>query len=201
MAMTNRIGKDLMDGLLDPGNRSIKWGRNSMQTNHFHVRHWLACGVTISLAWTSLTPAALAQEEPYFGNDAGLFSGDGQCDDPRFVGSGMSEDLLTDMIMRDATDCSEAFRNGSVSLNPMFATPASMTDIDYGDDTATFAKDGECDDIRFFHEGSGGAIYLVENIGHDATDCHALMASGKGRWQANDPDMELGDTGMDWLSE
>lgn len=49
--------------------------------------------------------------------------------------------------------------------------------FDYGDDTSDFAKDGECDDLRF--EGTGRAeVAMTDDIGRDATDCRAAYTSG-----------------------
>ena len=52
-----------------------------------------------------------------FGNDAGEWSNDGECDDMRFAGPGMTATpLLQDDIMRDATDCRDAFAAGRLTL-------------------------------------------------------------------------------------
>lgn len=55
---------------------------------------------------------------------------------------------------------------------------------DFGDDTSSFANDGECDDPRF--EGPGVASYLSDvDLGHDATDCQNLLAQGRITWRAD----------------
>ena len=56
--------------------------------------------------------------------------------------------------MKDATDCKAAFDAGTITLKEPRTentdTPATAaTDIDFGDDTSHWAKDGECDDPRF----------------------------------------------------
>ncbi len=52
-----------------------------------------------------------------FGNDSGEWSNDGECDDMRFAGPGMTTTpLLQDDIMRDATDCREAYSAGRLTL-------------------------------------------------------------------------------------
>jgi len=57
------------------------------------------------------------------------------------------------------------------------AHPALAQDIAYGDDASEWANDGECDDRRF--GGSAmSAVLLLENVGHDATDCRNLVDSG-----------------------
>lgn len=49
---------------------------------------------------------------------------------------------------------------------------------DFGDNTSTWADDGECDDPRF--EGDGAAATLLdEDRGHDAADCRALFEAGR----------------------
>ncbi len=52
-----------------------------------------------------------------FGNDSGEWSNDGECDDMRFAGPGMTTTpLLQDDIMRDATDCRDAYSAGRLKL-------------------------------------------------------------------------------------
>ncbi|MGJ8621972.1 MAG: hypothetical protein ACSHW1_04290 [Yoonia sp.] len=52
-----------------------------------------------------------------FGNDSGEWANDGECDDMRFAGPGMTQTpLLQDDIMRDATDCREAYAAGRLTL-------------------------------------------------------------------------------------
>ena len=52
-----------------------------------------------------------------FGDDNGDWSNDGECDDPRFRGPGMtSTPLLDDDIKHDATDCRTAYERGDLTL-------------------------------------------------------------------------------------
>jgi len=118
-----------------------------------------------------------------FGNDAGAYANDSECDDVRFVGEGMAASLLTDMIGRDASDCHAAFVSERVKLNALFADPADEDPIDFGLNSAAFADDNECDDIRFTGEYASGLVYLAEDIGRDANDCRAAMESGTAQWQ------------------
>ena len=54
---------------------------------------------------------------------------------------------------------------------------ATAQPIDFGDDTSSWANDGECDDPRF--EGAGAASVMVEaDRGRDATDCRTLFEAG-----------------------
>ena len=66
--------------------------------------------------------------------------------------------------------------------------------IDYGDDTSTWANDGECDDLRFTGDYASEMIYLTEDIGHDANDCRAAVRKGTARWQMDSLPIELGAT-------
>ena len=52
-----------------------------------------------------------------FGTDDGAWANDGECDDPRFRGPGMTETPLLDSDIRnDATDCREAYERGELTL-------------------------------------------------------------------------------------
>lgn len=119
-----------------------------------------------------------------FGDDAGNFARDGECDDLRFTGDGMTATpLLPDDIFRDASDCKAAFQAGKVELNPMFLRLSGAAEIEWGDDASEFARDGECDDLRFEGPGLTQTPLLSEDIGHDATDCHAAYDRGKVAWR------------------
>ena len=58
-----------------------------------------------------------------------------------------------------------------------FATPFS---IEFGDDTGDWARDGECDDIRFEGDGVASTL-LVQDRGRDAADCRQLYDEGRVR--------------------
>jgi len=125
---------------------------------------------------------ATAAADIDFGDDEGGFANDGECDDPRFEGAGASMGFSSHE-KHDASDCRSLFESGEVRLSgeksspgPANTTPAG--DIDFGDDTSSWANDGECDDPRF--EGPGAAAVLLDgDLGHDATDCRALYESGE----------------------
>ena len=54
---------------------------------------------------------------PDFGDNAGAYANDGECDDPRFKGPGMTTTtLLPDDILHDARDCEVAWDNGDIEL-------------------------------------------------------------------------------------
>lgn len=60
-----------------------------------------------------------------FGDDASVFAMDGECDDPRFMGDGMtSTSLLEEDIGHDATDCRTAYEAGRLSLRDSAGTEA-----------------------------------------------------------------------------
>ena len=106
-----------------------------------------------------------------FGDDSSQWSNDGECDDPRFTGSGSAAELVDDDILKDATDCRTAFESGTVTLFEGGSTPSTTTAaIDFGDDSSEWANDGECDDPRF--TGTGSAVETLEADNRkDATDC------------------------------
>src|SRR5690606_6193048 len=137
------------------------------------------------LASTTIVPANAQANAPSaidFGDDSSPWAKDGECDDPRFEAEGASEDVDDAELMKDATDCSAAFGAGTATLKtdtppaPPKSTSAapsgSAAEIDFGDDSSQWAKDGECDDPRF--TGTGAAAELVdEDRLKDATDCRA----------------------------
>ena len=52
-----------------------------------------------------------------FGTDNGAWANDGECDDPRFKGPGMTATpLLDEGKMNDATDCRSAYERGELTL-------------------------------------------------------------------------------------
>ena len=88
-----------------------------------------------------------------FGDDSGDYAMDGECDDPRFAGSGMYQgDLSVANNHRDATDCRSLYEAGQV-----------------------------CDDPRLSGPGMADTLYL-ENEGRDAADCRALHEAGEVWW-------------------
>ncbi len=72
-------------------------------------------------------------------------------------------------------------------LNPATSTSAvltlfacsvlAQTPIDFGDDSSTWANDGECDDPRFAGQGVADTL-LDEDLYGDATDCRTLYEQG-----------------------
>ncbi|SEQ25854.1 hypothetical protein SAMN05428969_2440 [Devosia sp. YR412] len=132
-----------------------------------------------------------------FGDDSSEWANDGECDDPRFTGTGSADELLDADISKDATDCRAAYEAGTVTLATGTADVAEA--IDYGDDTSEWAKDQECDDPRF--SGTGVAAELLDaDIGHDATDCRAAVAAGTATFNGGSTTQPVAafDYGADW---
>jgi len=96
----------------------------------------------------------------------------------------MATSAIEDDLHSDATDCSEAYQNGSIALigNLEEELQPSNQDItiagiDFGDNSSQWANDGECDDPRF--EGDGMATSAIEDDLHsDATDCSEAYQNG-----------------------
>ncbi len=150
------------------------------------VTHFAAAAALLVAAM----PVPALADTPNFGDDAGRFAKDGECDDMRFDGPGMTDTLLIDSdILHDATDCRAAFnqnrlrylgghRNGA----PVASTTPARRDssrIQWGNDTSKYAKDGECDDKRFSGAGMTTTPLLDSDISHDATDCRAAFEAGR----------------------
>ena len=134
-----------------------------------------------------------------YGDDSSTWSFDGECDDPRFEGDGMATVLLDEDAYADATDCSGLVAQGRIRLK----ADASDGGVDFGDDSSTWANDGECDDPRF--AGEGMASYLVDaDLYRDATDCRDLLNQGQITFvgNADDGDVERNrlEAGDDTLS-
>ncbi|OUD10112.1 hypothetical protein BVC71_00920 [Marivivens niveibacter] len=131
------------------------------------------------------TALPLNAQSIQFGDDASQWSNDGECDDPRFQGAGMTTTpLLDDDIMHDASDCRAAFdagtitlRSGSTKSDGKKSVDLIVDGINFGTDSGEWAADGECDDRRF--SGPARSVLLSwEYLGTDATDCAAAYNAG-----------------------
>ena len=121
----------------------------------------------------------VTQADIDYGNDSSDWANDDECDDPRFSGSAVAADPLTENIGRDATDCRNAVENGSATYIGEEGAPAVAT-FDYGNDTSKWANDGECDDPRFAGPGTAKKLLDADEYG-DATDCRTLVEAGEVR--------------------
>jgi hypothetical protein len=136
-----------------------------------------------------------------FGDNASTWAHDGECDDPRFTGRGMTDNPpREDDRGHDAADCRAAYEAGRLSLREPETAPPQIdlaapatdsdgdaaapttvpipADLDFGDDTSLWANDGECDDPRFAGEGVSDRPQR-DNIRRDAADCRAALEAGR----------------------
>ena len=105
-----------------------------------------------------------------FGDDSGSWPMDGDCDDPRFEGPGMSLPAgVAGERARDATDCRREHDEGRIRL---YGVDLDSGLIDFGDDTGDSTRNDECNDPRF--EGDIWSFTHPDDRGHDATDCRRL---------------------------
>ncbi|MEO1101213.1 MAG: hypothetical protein AAFW65_05150 [Pseudomonadota bacterium] len=127
----------------------------------------------------ALPAAAQVADKPVmFGDDTSEWANDGECDDPRFIGNGMTNTPLVEADrFHDATDCRTAFEAGTIRLVPE-AVPGAAAAIDFGDDSSTWSGDGECDDPRFGGDGMTSTVLLEADRRRDATDCRAAFEAG-----------------------
>ncbi len=127
-------------------------------------------------AWPAV--AQVAEKPVMFGDDTSEWANDGECDDPRFIGDGMTSTPLVEADrFHDATDCRAAFEAGTIRLAPE-AQVVSASGIDFGDDSSTWANDGECDDPRFGGDGMTSTTLLPADRRRDATDCRTAFEAG-----------------------
>lgn len=111
----------------------------------------------------------------HFGDDTGEFVRDGECDDSRFEGDGVSlgGSGVTGERGRDATDCRQLYDEGRIRL---FGVDLDSGYIDFGDDGTALSIDGVCQDPRFVGSNS---VQISDSRGHDATDCRRLYDAGR----------------------
>ena len=139
-----------------------------------------AAGSPASASRTADTRPPTRHQSIDFGDDTGEYARDGECDDPRFEGAGMSLPAgLGSQIGRDAADCRQHYRANRISLS---GVDLNSGRIDFGDDprgdSVWWVQDSDCDDPRF--QGVGMARHPIGRArGHDATDCRRLFDSGR----------------------
>ena len=118
-----------------------------------------------------------------YGSDYSQWANDGECDDLRFTGEGVDKKLLAEDMLGDATDCKTLEAAGSISIKTVYTpeyaagAPYDSSDIAFGDNSSSYADDGQCDDPRF--EGPGTASTLLDgDLEHDSADCKAAYEAG-----------------------
>ena len=156
----------------------------------------------VLLAGLAMNVRPAAAQTVDFGEDSSIWANDGECDDPRFIGEGMSAGPRQADIRADATDCAAAFDAGKVTLDPAMADTQFPADrpakpgtavesdpgeIDFGSDTSPWANDGECDDPRFTGEGMSPQPQ-DSDIMADATDCQTLYEAFRIEYAATGAD-------------
>lgn len=110
-----------------------------------------------------------------FGNDGGEWANDNECDDARFEGPGMTgTPLMQADIMGDASDCFAAYNAGQLWLRGV-----GNGQVNFGDDSGEWARDDECDDMRFAGPGMTSTPLLEDDIMRDASDCKAAYDNGR----------------------
>jgi hypothetical protein len=125
------------------------------------------------IACLAATPASA--QSINFGDDSSEWANDGECDDGRFTGSGLtSTPLLEEDVLADATDCRNAFNAGNLSL---LGVDSNGT-IDFGNDSGEWSNDNECDDMRFAGPGMTQTPLLQSDIMTDASDCRDAYNAG-----------------------
>ena len=141
---------------------------------------------------TTFTAAPANAQEVNFGNNSSTWSNDGECDDPRFEGSGMAATLLDEDTMSDATDCRTLYDAGRIRLLTRY--------VDFGDNSSQWANDGECDDPRFTGRGMAATL-LEEDRLRDATDCRSLYQSGSIQMRRAAGGWSFGDDSSQWAND
>jgi hypothetical protein len=139
------------------------------------VMKYVRIPAMIAVMVMGATSPALAQAIN-FGDDRSQWANDGECDDGRFTGAGLtSTPLLQEDVLGDATDCRNAYKAGRLTLLGV----ASDGRIDFGNDSGEWANDGECDDMRFAGPGMTQTPLLQDDIMRDATDCREGYSAGR----------------------
>ena len=129
----------------------------------------------ITLCLCALCGPAAAQQIN-FGDDSSEWANDGECDDGRFTGAGLTATpLLEEDVLADATDCRTAYEAGKLRLLGV----GKDGTIDFGNDSGEWSNDGECDDMRFAGPGMTLTPLLQADIMADATDCRDAFAAGQ----------------------
>ena len=123
------------------------------------------------------TPAFAAEID--FGDDAGEYAKDGECEDRRFIGLGMGSLVSAEAQKHDATDCKRLYDAGLLKLvdGEKGRNSTICSNINFGDNSSEYADDGECDDYRFDGTGADAALNLGD-LARDRNDCKKLCESG-----------------------
>ncbi len=129
-----------------------------------------ASALILALTAALVPPPAAAQDWIDFGDDAGRWALDDECDDPRFYGRGMYGSILDDHRGHDATDCRAGYEGGQLQMRSDI--------INFGSDSGRMAQDGVCDDLRFEGETMRKMLF-ADHIGNDGSDCRKAWDAGE----------------------
>ena len=157
--------------------------------------------LALAIVLMAVTPH-LGQAQINFGDDESIWAMDDECDDPRFEGLGMAFVAFSENVAHDATDCRALLDEGRIGLRAPNdgATESNEVEIDFGDDSGSFARDDECDDPRF--EGDGMALRLLEEgRTRDATDCRTLFDQGRIQLRSDAIGIDFGDDTGIWSND
>lgn len=119
-----------------------------------------------------------------FGDDSGSYTHDGECDDPRFEGSGASS---AGTAGTDATDCREQYALGNITVRQAPSAVVLFNNdgtVNFGNDKGDYPNDGDCDDPRFAGPGTTDAGGWSD-VGGDKSDCQAAYRNGEAFIQAD----------------
>ncbi|MGH1331874.1 MAG: hypothetical protein ACRBBK_13400 [Paracoccaceae bacterium] len=133
----------------------------------------------LAAAALALLPLTAHSADIRLGDDSSEYANDGECDDRRFRGPGVTEEMDWADATHDATDCQSLLKAGKISLwieaDALKATQCSA--IDFGSNASEYSDDGVCDDPRF--EGWAAAeILSADDKNKDANDCRRLCDYG-----------------------
>ncbi|HUQ53237.1 MAG TPA: pre-peptidase C-terminal domain-containing protein [Gammaproteobacteria bacterium] len=159
------------------------------------TRHGIA-GAALAVCLVFAT--APLHGQPDFGDNTSQWANDGECDDPRFEGAGSADTLLDEDRGHDATDCRTLFTAGRITLRS--AAASNNGNVNFGNDSSRWARDGECDDPRFEGEGSADTL-LDEDNGHDAADCRSLFQAGRIALRGAASSVDFGDDSSEWARD
>jgi hypothetical protein len=117
-----------------------------------------------------------------FGDDAGSYSFDDECDDPRFIGDGIAEVMAEPDRFHDATDCSILYQRGLLRLAEDQSPPAAP--VRGGQARTGQLVAGSYPDL-YSYEGSAGTT-VVFDLQSSAFDTYLTVVTPGGERIGND---------------
>ena len=182
------------------------------------IRHCFA-GVTLAVC-VSMVHFEL-HADPDFGDDTSRWANDGECDDPRFEGTGTAHTLLVEDRGHDAADCRKLFGTGRIALREGSAGERvhngrlergdhTLQSGEYADDY-TFAgnvgqravvdlRSSDFDPYVFIRTPSGKQLDNDDFEGNASRSLLSLDLSERGQYSVTVTSYEKGETGSYTLS-